>query len=250
MSRLTGQVAVVTGGSRGIGAAIARRLARDGARVIVVYNKQVEEAARVVLEIKSAGGEAVALQCDVGNPDDIGPMVAKAAQAFGRLDILVNNAAVGGTNGPLERITAEGYQRLFDINVRGAMLVTQAALAHMSPVGGGGGRVINISSGITRAKVAGSSVYSASKAALEMMTRVWSAELGPRGITVNAVLPGMIETDMLRRMIPPPVIAGYVKQTPLGRLGTPEDVADVVAFLASDEARWITGEAIGVSGGG
>lgn len=245
MAQLSGKVAVVTGGARGIGAAVARRLAKDGARVAVCYRQGVEAAAEVVMAIKAGGGEAVAFQGDLSKLEEISPLFKAVMGAFGRMDILVNNAGVAENTVRLEQITPEHYAKLFDLNVRGLLFATQAAAGHM----GQGGRIVNVSSGITRVRMAGSAVYSASKAAVEMLTRVLATELGPRGITVNVVLPGMTETEMLRQVVPEAAQRAYVEQTPLGRLGQPEDVADVVAFLVSDGARWVTGEMIGVNGG-
>jgi len=242
---LSGKVAIVTGASRGIGAAIARRLAADGAAVVVNYASNAGAAETVVHGIQAAGGRATAVRADLTDVSQIPPLFAAAVKSFQGTHILVNNAGVADNDVPLERITPEHYHKIFDLNVRGALLATREAAAHMTE----GGRIINISSSITRAAVPGSSVYSASKAALEMLSKSLAAELGPRGITVNAVLPGLTETDMLRSVFTDEQLQPMIARTPLQRLGTPQDIADVVAFLASDQSRWITGQSISVSGG-
>ena len=246
MSRLKGKVALVTGASRGIGAAIARRLAADGAKVAVNYSKSREAADAVVRDIRSAGGEAIWVQADLADPNQIAAMIDKTVQTFGgRLDILVNNAAISERR-MLEESDEAHYARHFDLNVRGVLLATKEAAKHLTAPGG---RIINISSGIVRARVGGSAVYAATKAAIEAMTRCHSAELGPRGITVNCVAPGVTDTDMLASAMTPQMREALIRQTAFGRLGTPQDIADVVAFVASDDARWITGEVIPANGG-
>jgi 3-oxoacyl-[acyl-carrier protein] reductase len=244
MARLAGKVAIVTGASRGIGAAIALRLAADGARVIVNYNRSKGHADAVVAAITDAGGEAVAVKADLADPAQIAPLFDAAMKAYGRLDILVNNAAVAERK-RLESSGLEHYHKHFDLNVRGALLATVEAAKRMAD----GGRIINITSGIAKARVARSAVYAGTKAAMEAITRCHAAELGKRNITVNCVAPGLVDTDMLRDAIPKPVEDALVIQTPLGRLGRPDDIADVVAFVASDDARWISGEVIPASGG-
>jgi 3-oxoacyl-[acyl-carrier protein] reductase len=244
MARLSGKVAIVTGASRGIGAAIAVRLAADGAKVVVNYNRSKERAEQVVTQIKKGGGDAIAIKADLAEPEQIKPLFDSAMQAFGRLDILVNNAAVADRK-RLESTGLEHYHKLFDLNVRGALLATVEAVKQMSD----GGRIINITSGIAKARVPRSAVYAGTKGAMEAITRCHAAELGKRAITVNCVAPGLVDTDMLRDAIPQPVEEMLVAQTPLGRLGQADDIADVVAFIASDEARWINGEVIPANGG-
>jgi 3-oxoacyl-[acyl-carrier protein] reductase len=246
MPRLTGKVAIVTGSSRGIGEAIARRLARDGAKVVVNFTKNGEAAERVASEIRYAGGNAFTCQADLSDPDQIPQLFDLTREAYGRLDILVNNAAVAELNTPIEQIDLGHFHRQFDVNVRGLLLATKYAVA---AIGGDGGRIINLSSGITRTPAPGSTVYAATKAAVELFTRALARELGPRGITVNAVSPGLTVTDMFKSAMDPAVADSLVAMTPLGRLGTPDDIADVVAFLASDDARWVTGEILGATGG-
>ena len=245
MKRLQGKVALVTGASRGIGAAIARRLASDGAKVAVNYAKSREAADAVVRDIRSAGGEAIWVQADVSDPSQIPPMIEKTIQTFGgRLDILVNNAAVSEP-AKLEQVDLAVFENHFDLNVRGLLLATREAVKHMNE----GGRIINITSGIVKVRAAGNAIYAGSKAAVEAITRCLSAELGSRGITVNCVAPGITDTDMLASAMPAEAQKVLIAQTALGRMGKPQDIADVVAFVASDDARWITGEVIPANGG-
>lgn len=239
------KIALVTGSSRGIGAGIAKRLARDGIGVAVNYARDLAAAERVVGAIRSAGGTAISLQADLTDPAQIPSLIDETIQQLGRLDILVNNAGWAQNGTPLDQITLDHYHRQFDLNVRGVLLVTKAASPHVSD----GGRIINITSGITRSPTAGSSVYGATKAAVEWITKCLAKELAPRQITVNAVAPGITDTDLLWQAMPKENAEMLKSMTPLGRLGTVEDVADVVAFVASDQARWITGEIIGATGG-
>jgi len=245
LNRLENRVAVVTGASRGIGAAIARRLATDGAQVVVNYHRGAEAAAQVVREIEAAGGRAFPVQADMADLEQIRSLFAATMARCGRLDILVNNAGIARFR-PLEEIDAADYERQFAVNVRGVLFATQEAARH---IGEEGGRIINISSGAATAAPPGTSVYSATKAAVETLTRVHAAELGPRRITVNAISPGLIQTDMLETVIPAEALPAMIASTPLRRLGTPEEIADAVAFLASEEARFITGQVLAVSGG-
>jgi 3-oxoacyl-[acyl-carrier protein] reductase len=245
MSGLSGKVAVVTGASRGIGAAIARRLAREGARVAVNYRRRADAAEQVVAWIEEAGGEAFAVQADVSDLNQITALFDQTLDRFGRLDILVNNAGVSEWR-LLADSDAAHYERQFSVNVRGVLFATQEAARR---IGDSGGRILNITSGAAQATPPGMSVYSAGKAAVEALTKTFATELGPRGITVNAVSPGLIETNMLHQALTPEYRQAMIAQTPLGRLGEPEDIAGMVAFLASEEARWITGQVIGVNGG-
>ena len=245
--KLTGKVAVVTGASKGIGAAIAKHLAAAGASVVVNYSSSKTGAEKVVDEITSDGGKATAIQGDVSKQADIGRLFAETKKAFGRLDVLVNNAGVYEFL-PLEQVTDGHFHRLFDVNVLGLILTTQEAVKHF---GADGGSVINVSSIASTAALPGGSVYSATKAAVDSVTRVLAKELGPRKIRVNAINPGMIETEGVHA-------AGFIgsdfqkqaeAQTPLGRIGQPEDVATAVTFLASEDSGWISGEAIRAGGG-
>lgn len=246
MSKLTGKVAIVTGGSRGIGAAISRKLAAEGAKIVVNYTKNADAANRVAQAIVESGGEARAAQADISDSVQGKWLVAETVAYFGYLDILVNNAALSG-NGmrPLTSIDEAHYDSLFNLNVRGLLFLTQVAAQVMRD----GGRIINISSGAAVVSPPGMAVYSASKAAVEALTKSIASELGPRQITVNVVSPGVTETDMLHETLSPEMCKAMIRQTPLGRLGQPEDIAEAVAFLVSDEARWITGQVIHASGG-
>jgi 3-oxoacyl-[acyl-carrier protein] reductase len=239
---LEGKVALVTGGSRGIGAAIARRLAQDGAKVAVNYSSSKQAAEAVVRTIKEEGGEAVLAPGDVSVKDGPAKIAATTRAAFGRIDILVNNAGVLEA-AALGDATREHFEKVFAINVFGVVEMTRAAAPHLPD----GGRVINTSSIGARAAVAGVSAYCASKAAVDALTRCFAAELGPRGITVNAVAPGTTDTDMLIR--DPQFLEQAIAKTPLGRVGQPADIAGVVALLASADAGWVTGQVIDASGG-
>ena len=247
MSRLTGKVALVTGASKGIGAGIALALGAEGAHVVVNYASSRDGADQVVAAIGKAGGKAVAIQGHVGRTADVEKLFAEAAQAFGTIDILVNNAGVFSFM-PIDEITEEEYHRQFDTNVLGVLLASQAAAKQFGPQGGS---VINISSVVSRLAPPGSSIYSATKGAVDTITKVLAKELGPRGIRVNAINPGMIETEGTRSagFIGSAFESKTVEQTPLGRIGKPDDIAPVAVFLASDESRWVTGEIINVSGG-
>lgn len=245
--RLEGEVALVTGASRGIGAAIAKRLASEGAAVGVNYATSRDGAEKVVGEIVAEGGRASAVRSDVSKPEEIERLFAETLEAYDRLDILVNNAGVFAF-GPLETATAEEFHRQMDLNVLGTLLAAKAASAAF---GHAGGSIVNISSSAAIAPMPGSAIYSATKAAVDVLTTVLAKELGPRNIRVNAVSPGPTETERAIEMGLAQTEMGkaMIAQTPLGRFGTPEDIAAVVAFLASDDARWITGQTIQASGG-
>jgi 3-oxoacyl-[acyl-carrier protein] reductase len=247
MARLTGKVAVVTGASKGIGAGIAEELAKDGASVIVNYASSASGAEAVVAKIKSAGGKAKAVHADVSKPAEAKQLMDAAVSEFGGLDILVNNAGVYEFL-PLDHITEAHFDRMFNLNVRGLLFATQAAA---SAIGQRGGSIINIGSMASQAPPPAASVYSATKAALDAITRSLAVELGPRKILVNAVLPGPVETEGVKSMggDGDQFIAQLVSRTPLGRIGQPKDIATVVSFLASEDAGWITGQIIPVAGG-
>ena len=242
---LDGKVAIVTGASRGIGRAIAERLAGEGAAVVVNHRASAGQAADVVAAIEDAGGRAVALPADMGVVEDVRRLVNSTMELFGRLDILVNNAGVGNRTAMAD-MTEKEFDWTLAVNARGPFFAIQAAVPRMSD----GGRIISISScGSHIAQVTGLlAVYQMSKGALEQLPRCYMKELGERGITINSVLPGFVETE-LASDTPAEYKDALVKRTALRRLGTPEDIADVVCFLASDAARWVTGEAIMVSGG-
>ncbi|HDS9457363.1 MULTISPECIES: SDR family NAD(P)-dependent oxidoreductase [Enterobacter cloacae complex] len=246
MKKLHDKVAIVTGGSSGIGAAIARQLAADGAKVIVNYTSGNTRAGKVVADIEAAGGHAVAFAADVTHQADVRELIAFAIDHYGHLDIVVNNAGVYEF-APIEESTEARYRRQFDINVLGPLLVAGAAAPHLTK----GSSIINISSFVTRVFIPESAIYSGTKGAMDAITGVLARELGPRGIRVNAVNPGLIETEGSHS-------AGAMnsdfqtwneKQTPLGRIGQVQDIAPIVAFLASEDAGWITGEVIVAAGG-
>jgi 3-oxoacyl-[acyl-carrier protein] reductase len=248
MKKLEGKVALVTGAARGIGAAIAERLAAEGASVAINYATSKEDAEALAERIRRNGGKAKAIHADIGNPSQAKAFVEAAVKEFGRLDILVNNAGKFHI-GPIGTVDEADVRSQFAVNVDGPIFATQAAASHFSTEGG---RVINVSSIAATHSLPGLSVYSATKAALDALTRVWAAELGPSGVTVNAVAPGVVDTAMLRAaavQMGEEAVKGMVARTPLGRLGTTSDVADVVAFLASPDARWVTGQVVEASGG-
>jgi 3-oxoacyl-[acyl-carrier protein] reductase len=247
MSKLEGKVAVVTGASKGIGAAIAAHLAAEGAAVVVNYASSRAGADRVVQEITSRGGRAVAVQADMTRQEDVARLFAEAKKSFDRVDILVNNAGIYEFE-PLENVTVEHFHKLFDLNVLGLILASQEAVKQFGPAGGS---IVNISSVAATAGLPTTSVYSATKAAVVAVTQTLANELGPRGIRVNAINPGMVETEGTHS-------AGITEsdfrkqiesQTPLGRIGRPQDIAPAVVFLASPDASWITGETLYISGG-
>ncbi|MCK1680971.1 glucose 1-dehydrogenase [Bradyrhizobium sp. 147] len=241
---LTDKVALVTGGSRGIGAATAKKLATHGARVAVTYQENRSSAEATVEAIRRSGGTATALQTSAENRASVDTMMDRVVSAFGRIDILVNNAGIF-TAKPLSEVGFDLYTRQFNANVWGMIQITQAALPHFPA---SGGRIINIASARMYAPRDGTGLYAASKAAVSVLTHALAIELGPRSITVNAVAPAVTETDMTAKM-PPEKKASFAKATPLGRIGLPEDIADVIAFLASDEARWVNGRTIRADGG-
>ena len=245
--KLEGKVAVVTGASKGIGAAVAKELATEGASVVVNYASSKDGADRVVGEIKSQGGKAIAVQADVAKKADIERLFAETKKVFGRVDILINNAGIYEFAG-IGEITPENFYKQFDINVLGLLLATQEAAKYIGP---DGGSIVNISSLASTLTPPNSSVYSGTKAAVDAATKVLAKELGPRKIRVNAVNPGMVDTEGYRA-------AGIGEsewrklvesQTPLGRIGKPQDVAPAVAFFASPDSSWITGETLTIAGG-
>jgi 3-oxoacyl-[acyl-carrier protein] reductase len=247
MKNLTGKVALVTGASKGIGAGIAKELATRGAAVAVNYSGSKAAAEEIVAEIEKAGGKAIAVQANLSDPDAIGPFVNTVAEKLGPIDILVNNAGVYEF-GALEQITPQHFHKQFNLNVLGLLLVTQAAVAQFNPKGGS---IINIGSVVGRMSFPNAAVYSATKGAVDSVTVSLSKELGPKGIRVNALNPGLIITEGVEAA----GIAGSdfetnaIAETPLGRAGQPQDVATAAAFLASDDSRWLSGQTIYAAGG-
>ena len=245
MGTLDGKVALVTGGSRGIGRAVARRLAADGAAVAVGYRTRAEEAEAVVAACREDGGvDAWAVAADLASVEGVRTLFGGVAERFGRLDVLVNNA--GRTErSPIADTTEEAYDETFATNAKATFFALQEAARRMAD----GGCIVNLSSVRTLTGTPGTAAYAAAKAAVEVFTRVAAKELGTRGITVNAVAPGATDTDMIRSVNSPEALAQMAAASPSGRLGAPEDVADVVAWLASDAARWVTGQTIHANGG-
>src|ERR1700730_17123538 len=246
MSKLTGKVAVVTGASKGIGAAIAKALAAEGASVVVNYASSKAGADAVVSAITAAGGKAVAVDGDVSKAADAQGLIDTAIKNFGRLDILVNNSGVYEFS-PIDAFTEQHYNKIFNVNVLGLLLTTQAAVKHL----GEGSSIINIGSAVTSLTPPNTAVYTATKGAVDAITGVLAKELGPKKIRVNSINPGMVETEGVHA-------AGFIgsdfqnqfeSQTPLGRIGQPQDIAPVAVFLASDDSGWLTGELLLASGG-
>ena len=246
MKELSGKVAVVTGASKGIGAQIARQLAGEGASVVVNYASSKAAADEVVAAILGDGGKAIAVQADVARSADVKRLFQATKEAFGGLDILVNNAGVFSF-GPLEQVTEEAFHRQFDTNVLGALLATREALGYF---GAAGGSVINLSSISSVNPVPNSVVYSASKSAIDAVTKALANELAGRNIRVNVIAPGMTATEGLATLGIDDAAAKTIGASlPMGRIGRPDDIAEVAAFLASDRSAWVTGERITVSGG-
>lgn len=247
MGKLNDKVAIVTGASKGIGASIAKHLAAEGAAVVVNYASSKAGAERVVAEITSNGGRATAVQANVAKQAEVARLFSETKKAFGRVDIVVNNAGIYEF-APIEDVTEEHVHKQFDLNVFGVILASKEAVRHFD---GAGGSIINISSGASTLTPPNTSVYSATKAAVDAVTRSLAKELGPRNIRVNAINPGMVETEGVHA-------AGFAAsdfrkqleaQTPLGRIGQPQDIAPAVVFLASADAAWITGETLLIAGG-
>jgi len=247
MSKLQGKVAVVTGASKGIGAGIAKSLAAAGAAVVVNYASSREGADRVVADITKAGGKAIALQGDVAKAADVERLFTEAKKAYGRLDVLVNNAGIYQF-APLEELTEELFHRQFNTNVLGLLQASREAVKHF---GADGGSIVNISSVASQLGLPGSSVYAATKGAVDTITQVLAKELAPKKIRVNSINPGGVETEGTHAI---GVIGGdfekqMIAQTPLGRIGQPEDIAPIAVFLASSDSGWLTGEKLIASGG-
>jgi 3-oxoacyl-[acyl-carrier protein] reductase len=245
--KLAGKVAVVTGASKGIGASVAKHLAAEGAAVVVNYSSSKQGADKVVSEIAGKGGKAIAVQGDVAKPAEIERLFAETKKAFGRLDILINNAGVYEFS-PLDTVTAEQFHRHFDVNVLGLILASKEAAKYFGPEGGS---IVNVSSTVTSLTPPNSSVYTGTKGAVDAITRTLAKELAPRKIRVNAINPGMVETEGV-------ISAGFSEGefrtqieaiTPLGRIGQVDDISPAAVFFASPESAWITGETLRVAGG-
>lgn len=247
MSKLQGKVAVVTGASKGIGAGIAKGLAAEGASVVVNYASSKEGAERVVAEITGKGGKAIAVQGDVAKAADVERIFAETQKAFGRLDVLVNNAGVYQFT-PIDEVTEDLFHKIFNTNVLGLLLATREAVKYF---GVEGGSVINIGSAVTELHPPTSSIYTATKGAVDAVTRVLAKELGPKKIRVNSINPGMVETEGVHAagFIGSDFEKQFVAITPLGRLGQPDDIAPIAVFLASQDSGWLTGELLIASGG-
>ncbi|MGQ4600349.1 glucose 1-dehydrogenase [Nocardia sp. R6R-6] len=237
-------VAIVTGGSRGIGRAIAERLGSDGASVVVNYHSNRSAADEVVQRIESGGGQAVAARADVADPAQLRGLFDAAEEHFGKLDILVNNVGIARF-APIAEATVDDFDEIFAANTRATFVALREAANRLND----GGRIVLVSSGVTVTHRPGSGIYAASKAASEALAQVLAQELGPREITVNSVLPGAVRTEALAASRGRALTEQIIDQTPLRRIGEPSDIADIVAFLASDGARWITGETIRAGGG-
>ncbi|WP_066951356.1 SDR family NAD(P)-dependent oxidoreductase [Microtetraspora fusca] len=246
MNTFHGKTALVTGASRGIGRAIARRLARDGARVAVHYGRNEQAAKETVAAIETAGGHAFALRAQLGTPGDAERLWAAFDAHADGLDILVNNAGILNEEPGIEHVTREQFERIFAVNATAPFFITKLALPRLRD----GGRIVNISTMLTRGSAMPPSIsYAMSKGALDVLTSTLAKQLAPRAITVNTVAPGVIDTDMHEGRLVGDALAWLSSLSPMGRVGTPEDVADAVAFLASDDSRWVTGHWLDTSGG-
>lgn len=245
--KLAGKVAIVTGASKGIGAAIAKKLAAEGVAVVVNYSSSKAEGEKVAKEITSLGGQAIAVQANMSKHEDIERLFAESKKAFGRVDVLINNAGIYEFL-PLDKITEEHFHKQFNLNVLGLLLASQAAARQFDGVGGS---IVNISSIVSTLAVPESAVYSGTKGAVDAITRSLASELGPRGIRVNAIRPGMVETEGTQSVgVTESDLRKQVEaQTPLRRIGQPQDITGMAVFLASDDSAWITGETFVVSGG-
>jgi len=245
MGKLTDKTAVVTGASKGIGAAIALALAKEGANVVVNYARAKNDAEKVAAQINQNGSRAITVQADVSKKADVDKLFAETTKAFGKVDILVNNAGVYEF-APLDQITEDSYRRQFDLNVLGTLMSTQAAVKSMK----NGGSIINLSSVVALTPPPTSAVYSATKGAVDVITRTLAQELGPQKIRVNSLSPGLVNTEGTRVLENASEFNTYaVSRTPLGRVGEPDDIAKVAVFLASDDSAWMTGEILPVGGG-
>ena len=241
---LKNKVAIVTGASKGIGAHIAKTLASAGAKVAVNYSSSLAAADQVVAEIRAAGGVAIAVRADVSNTSEVKAMFDTTIAAYGKVDLLINNAGIAIYK-LIKDTTDDDFDRIFDINVRGVFLTLREAATRME----NDGRIINLSSSVTRLMMPAYGSYSATKAAVEQLTRVFAKEVGQRGITVNSISPGPTNTELFTAGKTEETIKRLAAMAALGRIGEPEDIARVVLFLVSDEAAWVTAQNLGVNGG-
>lgn len=240
--QLEGKVAIVTGGSGGIGSAICERLAEEGAKIVVHYGGHADAANETVNAIKAKGGEAIAIQANLSHTDEVTKLFDEAQQQFGSLDILINNAGTG-VGSPVAETDGDAFDKVFGLNVKGTFFCMKEAANRLNQ----NGRIVNISSGLVVRPIPGFSLYCGSKAAIELMGKVLSMEVGDRNITVNTVSPGPTDTEMFGSSGDDPKAAA--ERSPFNRLGKPEDIADVIAFVVSDQCRWITGHAFQAGGG-
>ncbi|TFE25972.1 SDR family oxidoreductase [Cohnella luojiensis] len=243
-NKLAGKVALVTGASRGIGRAIAEQFALNGAKVIVNYSSNPDKAEEVVSAIKQQGGEALAIQADISRVADVEQLFQKTLEAYGQVDILVNNAGIMITK-PIASMTEEDFDRQFAINVKGTFFAIQQAAQHMNK----NGRIINISTSVLGSMFPTYSVYAGTKGAVEQFARQLAKELGPKGITINSVAPGPVNTELFNEGKSAEQIASIVSMNAFGRLGEPEDITSVILFLAGEESQWVTGQTLRVNGG-
>ena len=254
--QFSGKVAIVTGASHGIGVAIARRLAADGAHTVVNYHSSADDADKVVAQIKDAGGRALAVGADMSDPAQIVRLFDEAEKAFGIVSLLVNNAAVRGDSVPAPEIDLGQYEKVFNANIRGPILCIAEFARRLGASDDGktadgdcGGAIVNITSGQARTPLPGAGLYAGAKGALESVTRAFAADLGPHNIRVNGVAPGATGTEVFKSEVPQAMQEQTIKNTALGRLGTPADIADAVALLLSEDAHWITGQILDANGG-
>jgi len=243
-NKFAGKTIIVTGASRGIGSAIAQAFAAEGGRVVVNYAGSRGQAEAVVADIRSAGGEAIAVQADLRSTADIARLVGETLEAFGAIDVLINNAGAIFTK-PIGEISEQEFDDLFAVNVRGTFFAIKETLPHMRD----NGRIINFSTSVTGSMFPGYSAYAGTKGAVEQFTRQLAKEIGPRGITINAIAPGPVDTELFRAGKTEQQIEGIVKLNAFGRLGQPDDIVGMALFLASEEARWISGQTVRVNGG-
>lgn len=244
MPVLTGKVAIITGSSRGIGRAVAEQLAGLGAKVIINYSSSPEKAEEAVRDIKAKGGEALAIRADLSKIHEIEQLFADTLATYGQVDILINNAGLMITK-PLLEVTEADYDRQFSLNVKGTLFAAQQAMKHMQP----NGRIVNLSTSVVGQMFPAYSVYAATKGAVEQLTRQLAKEFGPKGITINAVAPGPVNTELFNEGKTEQQIEGMKKMNAFGRLGEPEDIANVIAFLVSEQSQWVTGQTLRVNGG-